>query len=195
MAEDLFSEFFGDAVFCGAVAGEDVVAFGFGEGFVEEGGGVEGFAHFYVASLGADEDGLLQVGAGVGLRGLGFELGGGDGVGVKAGVVLDALGVAENAFGAGGCEAVFLTIQGGREQFQGGAEFAHETDEGDGGVGVRGFGGVGWFGRSRVGNPRSVGENSSGVADEDLEGGDVVGEVDADRIWVRLGFHDGEGVG
>ncbi len=121
VAEDVRGEFFGDALFCGAVAGEDVVAFGFGQGFVEERGVVEGFAHFYVAALGCGEDGLLQVGAGVGCCGLGWELGFGDGIGVELGVVLHALDAALDAFGGEGrCKAT-LTIQGvgrgGAEEF------------------------------------------------------------------------------
>jgi hypothetical protein len=113
VAEDAFGEFFGDALFCWAVAGEDVVAFGFGVGFVEQSCVVEGFAHFYVAALSAEEGGMLDVGFGVGQRRLGRELGGGLGIGVEAGVVLDAFGVAENAFRCGGCTRVILTIQGG----------------------------------------------------------------------------------
>jgi hypothetical protein len=34
-----------------------------------------------------------------------------------------------------------------------------------------------------------------GVADEDLERGDVVGGVNAHGVGVGLGFDDGEGVG
>jgi hypothetical protein len=113
VAEDEFGEFFGHALFCGAVGREDVVAFGFGVGFVEEGCVVEGFAHFYIAALSSGEGGLLYVGFGVSLGCLGWELGGGLGIGVEGGVVLDALGVAEDAFGRWGCAVVILTIQGG----------------------------------------------------------------------------------
>jgi hypothetical protein len=120
VAEDAFGEFFGDALFCRAVTGEDVVAFGFGECFVDAGGFVEGFAHFDVAALATGEGGALHVGLGVGLGGLGRELGVGDGIGVEAGVVLDALGVAEDAFGGWGADCglrtlvcEILTIQGG----------------------------------------------------------------------------------
>ncbi len=112
VAEDVRGEFFGDALFCGAVGGEDVVAFCFGEGFVEQDDVVEGFGHFYVAALGCGEDGLLEVGAGVGCCGLRFEIGFGDGIGVELGVVLHALGVTLDAFGGGGCCKATLTIQG-----------------------------------------------------------------------------------
>ncbi|GMV94118.1 MAG: hypothetical protein AMXMBFR82_38960 [Candidatus Hydrogenedentota bacterium] len=91
-----------------------MAAFGFGVGFVEKGGVVEGFAHFYVAAFASGEGGLLDEGFGVGFGGLGLELGGVDGIGVEAGVVLDALGVAEDAFGSWGCTRGIVTVQGGQ---------------------------------------------------------------------------------
>jgi hypothetical protein len=51
--------------------------------------------------------------------------------------------------------------------------------------------GAGVFGGPEV---RGLGELGGGVADEDLEHGDVVGGVDAHGVWVGLGFDDGEGV-
>ncbi len=211
VAEDEFGEFFGHGVFGGAVTGEDVVAFGLGVGFVDEGGVVEGFAHFHVAALATGEGSALDVGFGVGLGGLGIELGVGDGIGVEAGVVLGALGVAEDAVGRGGCDVAVLTIQGGQprclEEFQGCAVFAHEAGEGEDGVGVRVFGGTGFGrGRTRAGRPcprggrpcfigrpevGGLGELGGGGVDEDLEHGNVVGGVDAHGVGVGLGFDDG----
>jgi hypothetical protein len=113
VAEDGFGEFFGHALFCGAVGGEDVVAFGLGEFLVDPGRFVEGFAHFYVSALPSGEGRALDVGFGVSLGCLRWELRGGLGIGVEAGVVLDALSVAEDAVGRWGCTRVILTIQGG----------------------------------------------------------------------------------
>jgi hypothetical protein len=135
----------------------------------------------------------LDVGFGVRLGGLGRELGVGLGVGVEAGVVLDALGVAEDALSGGGCTVVILTKQGGVgwcvEEFEVGAELAHEAGESNDGAWVRVLGGV--VGLPGVGG---LGEVGGGGVDEDLEHGDVVGGVDAHGVGMGLGFDDGEGV-
>jgi hypothetical protein len=124
---------------------------------------------------------------------LGWNLGGGDGIGVEAGVVLGALGVTEDAVGRGGCAIVILTKQGGVrgdvEEFEVGAELAHEAGESNDGAWVRVLGGV--VGLPGVGG---LGEVGGGGVDEDLEHGDVVGGVDAHGVGMGLGFDDGEGV-
>lgn len=112
VAKDLCGDVFGDGLVGGAVTTEDGVAFGVGVRFVEHGGVVEGPVHFDFVSFAACEGGLVEKGFGVGLGRLGFELDVGDGVGVDVGVVLDALGMAEDAFGCGVGVAVLLTIQG-----------------------------------------------------------------------------------